>query len=336
MLLGGKGTEIDQKKSFKFDNNKQYDWIPNDPNSSATDTDKYGYSFMETSDPFAQETTPLTAETPSSSIPGYDQGTVYGSGVGANAFPTDDWEAAPPPTDGYKLHSSGYFGEETSKFSPFAPPKYREPGEKPLLIRVWESLTWVFVLSVHAVRIPRGDVPFGANFGGVNLYGIALWGIPICYLMEELYCNLAIALMTIANHNKLGAAAASDLASFTLAVYLGFWMMLGFFTLCRGMLQRPRRSGSAEFPLYNLRVISLLCSTSIPAAAGGFLWQCSLRKEYATKPKEIFNLHIWPNPLQPSSIVLAAAPFAWPLILVTVCLFFRLVHPRKGVKKAAY
>lgn len=342
MLLGGAQTSS-QKQSFKFNAEKQYDWIPNDDPFSRAST-SYSSPPPEGHTGFAynKAAPPMPSSASYNTLPDYSVATDYTTGAssgfgggmstGSTAGMGAGWEAPPPVTADYAgpVHSTNdeaYYAHNPFTWTPFGPPKYGK-GD-PLALRVWNSLQWVFFLSVHAVRLPS-DVPFGANFGGVNLYGIALWGIPTCYLMEELYCNLAITLMTV-NKKALGAAAAADLSSFTLAVYLGFWLFLGVVTLCRGMAGRRRVNG--EYPLYNLRVISLLCTTSIPAAVGGYLWQQQLRKDYALLPKEVFAVHTWPNPKQPSSIVLSAAPFAWPLILTSLVVLFRAVFP-KSLRKA--
>lgn len=331
MLLGGAQTDAQQKQgSFKFDQQKSYPWIkenpytdptnptgPSDPNDETIAHFSYSQNTANfgTAGPFSQ-----TGQT------GGNYGTANASYI------------HPPPAEFAHLGSTdaGYYqeGNDPQKWQPFTrPPKFRGEGENPLIIRVWESLSWLFVFSVHAVRskTPNKRVPFGANFGGVNLYGIMFWGIPICFMMEELYCNLAVALLTVVDKKKLGSAAA-DMASFTLVVYLGFWMLLAVITLFRGIAQK-RLKGSKEPPLYNLRVISLLCGTCLPAALGGFLWQNQLRKTYAITPAEIFNLHVMPNPKQPSSIILVAAPFSWPIILIAVLALFKLIVPKGTFRK---
>lgn len=337
-LLGG-AQQTGRQSSFKYDPNQQYDWIPNGPYSQNAGAN---YSNQTSDYPLPNTNYASPHQDTSTKQQPYDfptgnQQTSYDSGHGGGYTDTA-WDAPPPapPTGGFGAannhpNASDYYAvhDPERQYLPYGPPKYgKDVNGKPLILRVWESITWIYVLSVHAVRLPS-DVPFGANFGGVNLFGIAFWGIPCCFMMEELYCNLAIALMTV-NKKNLGPAAA-DLSSFTLAVYLGFWMMLAVLTLCRGMMQR--RTKGAEPPLYNLRVISLLCGTSIPAAVGGYLWQTSLRRTWALKPSELFNVHTMPNPSQPASVILAAAPFTWPLILVTVCALFKLVFPKSLRKK---
>mmetsp|Transcript_18307 Transcript_18307/g.25719 ORF Transcript_18307/g.25719 Transcript_18307/m.25719 type:complete len:373 (-) Transcript_18307:393-1511(-) len=304
MLLGGgvDPSPVTASSSYNFDGNRPYEMSDTYPQHSPVPT-------------FNQQATSSSSHYPP-----------------ADSEKSTSWDDPPKQetfdkADKYDGDTSTVFSGSSKQYDPFKPPTY--DNHAPLMVRIWNSLVWVYYLSVHAVRLP--DTPFGANYGGVNLYGVALWGIPVCFMMEELYCNIAVTLLAV--HKKTALVSeAKDMSTLTLVVFLGFWMALMSIALCRGLMEK--RNGTAKKPpLYNLRVVSLMCSTAIPAAIGGYVWQNSLRVDDALKSMSKFEWYCWPSTNQPSSAILAAAPFAWPLILGTLVCTFTVIFPKVSARR---
>lgn len=176
-------------------------------------------------------------------------------------------------------------------------------------LRMWNSLSCLEYASVHAIAAEKDViVPFGCSVHGLNLFGIAFWGVLVCYLFEEIYCELVL------------VSPPSPVSFLTLPaiVYLTCWLCgLLLIIVC----SHVRQQGNT------LSVVFFLWLSAIPAGGAGWVFELA---DYSTPPNS-FDLHMLPNRQQPYTLLLLIVPFIWPvflLLLLASCESIRRVKRR--------